>query len=127
VAEEHAALHPGQCARIYKDNQAVGWLGKLHPGIAKVTDVKSHAILFEIKLSAISTAKVPNFKVLSKFPAIRRDIAIIVDEGVNAFTIIDSISETASTALSEDTQVNVQLFDVYTGEGIAPDKKSLAL
>lgn len=127
TAEEHAALHPGQSARIYKDNQAVGWLGKLHPNIAKVTDVKSHAILFEIKLSAISTAKVPNFKVLSKFPAIRRDIAIIVDEAVSASAIIDSVSETASTALSEDTQVNVQLFDVYKGEGIAPDKKSLAL
>ncbi len=127
TAAEHAALHPGQSARIYKDNQAVGWIGKLHPSVAKVTDVKSHAILFEVKLSAISTAKVPKFKVLSKYPAIRRDIAIIVDEGVPASAIIDSISETASGALSEDTQVNVQLFDLYTGEGIAPDRKSLAL
>ena len=127
VAEKHSALHPGQSARIYKDNQAVGWMGTLHPSVAKSMDVKSTCILFELDFGAISAAKVPNFKILSKFPAIRRDIAIIVGEDVESSAIINCIRQTTQKTLSQESNVAVELFDVYIGEGVGAGKKSLAV
>ncbi len=127
AAEKHAALHPGQSARIYKDNQAVGWMGTLHPSVAKTMDVKSTCILFELDFGAISAAKVPNFKILSKFPAIRRDIAIIVGEDVESSAIINCIRQTTQKTLSQKSNVAVELFDVYIGEGVGAGKKSLAV
>ena len=127
VAEQHPALHPGQSARIYKDNQAVGWMGTLHPEVAKAFDVKSTSILFELDFDAVSAAKVPNFKILSKFPAIRRDIAIIVDDGVESSAIINTVRQTAERTLDTQSSVAVELFDVYVGEGVEAGKKSLAL
>jgi len=124
AAEQHPALHPGQSARIYKDNQAVGWMGTLHPTVAKAMDVKSTSILFEVEFAAISAAKVPNFKILSKFPAIRRDIAIIVGDDVESSAIINCIRQTAE---NEQSNVTVELFDVYIGEGVEAGKKSLAV
>lgn len=137
AAEQHPALHPGQSARIYKDNQAVGWLGTLHPEVAKAFDVKSTSILFELEFDAISAAKVPDFKILSKFPAIRRDIAIIVDDGVESSAIINTVRQTAERtldkqssdelSLNKGSSVEVELFDVYVGEGVEAGKKSLAV
>ena len=137
AAEQHPALHPGQTARIYKDNKAVGWIGTLHPNVAKSMDVKSTCILFELEAEAISAAKVPDFKVLSKFPAIRRDIAIIIDDEMNSSVIINSIRQTLKNqimlsdankkVLSEQSSIAVELFDVYIGEGIGEGKKSLAI
>lgn len=132
VAEEHSALHPGQSARIYKDNQAVGWMGTLHPSVAKAMDVKSTSILFEVEFAAISAAKVPNFKILSKFPAIRRDIAIIVDDDIESSAIIKCIRQTAVNALTQnngsgESNVSVELFDVYVGDSVGAGKKSLAV
>ncbi len=126
-AEQHPALHPGQSARIYIDNQAVGWMGTLHPEIAKAFDVKSTSILFEVEFGAVSAAKVPNFKILSKFPAIRRDIAIIVDDAVKSSAIINDIRQTAEKTLGSESTVAVELFDVYVGEGVEIGKKSLAV
>ncbi len=135
-AEQNPALHPGQSARIYKDNHPVGWMGTLHPRVAKALDVKSTSILFELEFDAISSAKVPNFKILSKFPAIRRDIAIIVDDEIESSAIINSIRRTAGETLSQKdkentdnagTNISVELFDVYIGEGVDAGKKSLAV
>jgi phenylalanyl-tRNA synthetase beta chain len=140
AAEQNPALHPGQSARIYKDNHPVGWMGTLHPNVAKAMDVKSTSILFELEFAAISSAKVPNFKILSKFPAIRRDIAIIVDDEMNSSAIINTIRQTAKTALAQnkasdqdaeqnmsESNVTVELFDVYVGDGVDAGKKSLAV
>ncbi len=137
AAEQHPALHPGQTARIYKDNKAVGWIGTLHPNVAKSMDVKSTCILFELEVEAISAAKVPDFKALSKFPAIRRDIAIIIDDEMNSSVIINSIRQTVKKSLmlrdgeknglSEQSSIAVELFDVYIGETIGEGKKSLAI
>ncbi|MCU7938669.1 MAG: phenylalanine--tRNA ligase subunit beta [gamma proteobacterium symbiont of Bathyaustriella thionipta] len=135
-AELNPALHPGQSARIYKDNQAVGWMGTLHPSVAKAMDVKSTCILFELEFDAISVAKVPEFKILSKFPAIRRDIAIIVDDETKSSAIINCIRQTAENELAQDkdslkenhqSNVTVELFDVYIGEGVEAGKRSLAV
>ncbi|MCU7835664.1 MAG: phenylalanine--tRNA ligase subunit beta [gamma proteobacterium symbiont of Taylorina sp.] len=142
IAEQHPALHPGQTARIYKNNQAVGWMGTLHPGVAKAMDVKSSCILFELEVEAISVSKVPDFEVLSKFPAIRRDIAIIVGDETNSSVIINSIRQTIKNKmtqknsdkiqsnqkiLTEQSSIIVELFDVYTGDAVGEGKKSLAI
>ncbi len=142
AAEQNPALHPGQSARIYKDNHPVGWMGTLHPSVAKAMDVKSTSILFELEFRAIAAAKVPNFKILSKFPAIRRDIAIIVDDEIESSAIINCIRQTAEDTLAQDSliqnkpsskeggsesQVTVELFDVYIGDGVDAGKKSLAV
>ncbi len=136
-AAQNPALHPGQSARIYKNNQPVGWMGTLHPSVAKAMDVKSTSILFEVEFDAVCSAKVPNFKILSKFPAIRRDIAIIVDDETESSAIINCIRQTAESTLAQnadssdgeasESSVTVELFDVYIGEGVEAGKKSLAV
>ena len=136
AAEQNPALHPGQSARIYKENHPVGWMGTLHPSVAKAMDVKSTSILFELEFDAISAAKVPKFKILSKFPAIRRDIAIIVDDETESSAIINCIRQTAENTLAKSalasqevdgSSVTVELFDVYIGNGVDTGKKSLAV
>ena len=127
IAEQHPALHPGQSARIYKDDRAMGWIGTLHPSVAKEMDVKSQSILFELEFKAISVAKVPEFEVLSKFPAIRRDIALIIGDETESSAIINSIRQTVKNELSQKSKVQVELFDVYIGEGVEAGKKSLAV
>ncbi|MFK5894576.1 MAG: phenylalanine--tRNA ligase subunit beta [Pseudomonadota bacterium] len=122
VSEKHPALHPGQSARIYKNQQAVGWLGTLHPSVAKQLQIKTQAIVFEVELDAISDALVPKFNLLSKFPAIRRDVAIIVEETIDSSAVINTIKQHAGKNLIE-----VLLFDVYTGTGVETGKKSLAI
>ncbi len=134
AAEQNPALHPGQSARIYKDNHPVGWMGTMHPSVAKAMDVRSTSILFELEFDAIAAAKVPNFEILSKFPAIRRDIAIIVDDETESSAIINSIRQTSEDTLAQadisndgGSKINVELFDVYIGDGVDEGKKSLAV
>jgi phenylalanyl-tRNA synthetase beta chain len=121
-SEKHPALHPGQSARIYKNDVAIGWLGSIHPNVAKQLQVKTRAIIFELELGLISQAKVPEFKILSKFPTIRRDIAIIVENSLESSEILSTIR-----GCSGNNLVEALLFDVYTGIGIDDDKKSLAI
>ncbi len=122
VSEVHPALHPGQSARVYKKGIAVGWLGTLHPKVLKKLQIKTQAIVFELDLELIKEAKIPSFKIMSKFPAIRRDIAIIVDSSIDSNDIINTIKHN-----SDQNLIEVLLFDVYTGEGVDDSKKSLAI
>ncbi len=122
VREKHPALHPGQSARIYKGNRAVGWIGALHPKLMKTLQIKSQAFVFEVELDTILEARLPQFEILSKYPAIRRDIAIIVDAHVETAQIIATIKEHMGENLIE-----VFLFDVYTGSTVDNNKKSLAI
>jgi len=122
VADKHPALHPGQTARVFKDDKAIGWIGTLHPSVAKQLQVKNQTILFEVELDEVLEASIPSFKVLSKFPAIRRDIAIIVDNQVPVEDIMTTIKQNAGQTLTD-----VLLFDQYTGAGIDVEKKSLAI
>lgn len=122
AAASHPALHPGQSARIERNGVAIGWLGTLHPQVAKKLDVEGDAYVFELSLSGLQTARVPVFREISKFPASRRDIAIVVDEAVSAQAIQDCIRQQGGGLLRE-----VRLFDVYRGKGVAEGQKSLAL
>jgi phenylalanyl-tRNA synthetase, beta subunit, non-spirochete bacterial len=120
-ADHHPALHPGQCARIDRGGSLVGWLGALHPALEEKLQLDGRVYLFELRLHAIQERGVPIFKALSKFPAIRRDIAVVVDETVSAQTVQDYIASAVPGVLRE-----LCLFDVYRGKGVEAGRKSLA-
>lgn len=123
VAEQHPALHPGQTARIYHDHQPCGWLGVLHPRLVQQLDLASAPVLFELSLDYMQTVKSKVlFSPLSKFPSIRRDLALLVDQALPADHLLKHID-----ALNEQRIVSVQLFDYYQGKGVPVGKKSLAI
>jgi phenylalanyl-tRNA synthetase beta chain len=119
---EHAALHPGQTAEIYRNDQYVGIMGSLHPIIVQNLDLQSPVFVFELLLERLEIAQLPRFNEISKFPEIRRDIAIFVDRSVPLQMIQDTIREKAGELLQD-----INLFDVYQGQHVGVDRKSLAL
>ncbi|MDJ0740586.1 MAG: phenylalanine--tRNA ligase subunit beta [Gammaproteobacteria bacterium] len=121
-AAEHAVLHPGQSARILRDGVPVGWIGLLHPAAQKALDLPGGVYLFEVDLVTLSTGGIPRFEALSKFPAIRRDFALVVDRDLPFQAVLDVVRDAAP-----DVVKDVQLFDVYTGNNIDSGLKSLAL
>jgi len=123
-AETHPALHPGQTAAIYhsRDGKLIGWLGTLHPAVEQTLGLNQRLFVFELALESLQEGRIPVFSPLSKYPAIRRDIAIVVDQDINASQIQQCIGRVASEKLQK-----VELFDVYVGEGIDSGRKSLAL
>ncbi len=121
--KQHPALHPGQSAAITRhDGELVGWIGATHPVVERELGLTGRALMFELRLSAIGLARLPRFHELSKYPAIRRDIAIVVDETVSSRAVHD-----CATGVAGELLRNLQLFDVYRGKGIDLGRKSLAL
>ena len=120
--EPHPVLHPGQSAAIFRQNHLVGWLGALHPSVEQALDLSQRVYVFEIEASALGEGSVPKFAPLSRYPSIRRDIALVVDEAISAAEVLDCIRLCGSEYLT-----NIELFDVYVGEGIDSGRKSLAL
>jgi phenylalanyl-tRNA synthetase beta chain len=121
VPAQHPALHPGQCADIMLAGRRVGVVGTLHPRWQQRFDLPRGAILFEIDLEPLLEVKVPVFEAIPKFPPIRRDIAVVVDETVAVQAMLDAMRAVAGSIVSE-----VALFDVYRGKGVPENKKSLA-
>jgi phenylalanyl-tRNA synthetase beta chain len=121
-ADTHPALHPGQTARITRKGQAVGTIGALHPAVGAAFGITAPLMLCEIELDALLQTALPVFTELSKFPEVRRDLAVVVDKSVIAAHLLGDVRKAAGTYLTELT-----LFDVYTGKGIDPKRKSLAL
>ena len=125
-ANKNDVLHPGQTAAIRdlaaKDQPIIGWVGALHPRLQKKLGLSQSVYLFEITMKNIEDGEIPTFKPLSKFPAIRRDLALVMDEAVTAQDLHNCIKDVAGEVLSQ-----FELFDVYRGEGIDFGRKSLAL
>ena len=122
-AVQHAALHPGQAAVISGHGEReAGIMGVLHPQVYKDINISKLPILFELMVEEINQAQLPRFREASKFPAIRRDLAIVVDEAISCAAVQRGIREAAGELLGE-----VRLFDLYKGKGIDSGKKSLAL
>ncbi|WP_148254070.1 phenylalanine--tRNA ligase subunit beta [Aidingimonas lacisalsi] len=119
---EHPALHPGQSARLVHEGTPVGWIGTLHPGKRAELGLKTDAILFEVSLSALTKGRVPSFHPLSRYPEVRRDLALLVDEALPVQALLDCLRDAAGEWLSE-----LRLFDVYHGQGVADGEKSVAL
>ena len=117
----HPTLHPGQSADIYRGNQYVGVMGALHPSVMQALDI-SNVFVFELLIDQLDAVCIPRYKEISKFPEIRRDIAILIDQTIPSELIRDTISEVAGELLKD-----VNVFDVYQGKGIVSTHKSIAL
>jgi len=122
AAAEHPVLHPGQTARITRQDEEIGWIGALHPGLAHEMGLPNGVICCELRLDALQKGYIPQFEAISKYPSIRRDIAIIVDVAITAHQVCACITKAAGEYLQ-----NLELFDVYSGKGIDSGRKSLAL
>lgn len=120
--ETHPALHPGQSARIYRGDTAIGWLGALNPEVAKRLDLAGFTFVFELTLADVTAARVPRFAPSSRFQANRRDLAVLVPEGVAAGELIEQVEAAAGELLQ-----NAFVFDIYRGAGIEAGRKSLAI
>ncbi|WP_101775063.1 phenylalanine--tRNA ligase subunit beta [Pasteurella oralis] len=122
IAKSYPALHPGQSAAIMLNGEEIGFIGTLHPNVAKQLGLNGKVVVFEILWSAIATRHVVQAKEISRFPANRRDLAVVVADDIAASDILDACRTVAGEKL---TQVN--LFDVYQGSGVAEGHKSLAI
>jgi phenylalanyl-tRNA synthetase beta chain len=121
-ADTLACLRPGRSARIYRGLKAVGWLGELHPQIVKAINLPSSAFLFELEIESAFYSKELKYNGISRFPSVRRDLAIVVDESVPLAVLQENVTVSASGLLSE-----LRVFDVYRGPGIETGRKSVAL
>ncbi len=121
-AASHPALHPGQAARLSLDGADLGWMGALHPGTVKALDLPQGALLFELRLEPLLQGKIPAFAPISRFPSVRRDLALVVDEQVSAAALLAGAREAAGSLLQE-----ARIFDIYRGPGIDSGRKSVAL
>ncbi|WP_444936269.1 phenylalanine--tRNA ligase subunit beta [Microbulbifer sp. JMSA004] len=122
VAGQHPALHPGQTAKIMRGDCEVGVIGALHPQLQKKLDLSKPAFVFELSLEAIGEGKTPAFRPLSKFPEVRRDLALLIDAEVPAASLVETAVEVAGETLTD-----LKIFDVYQGKGIDLNRKSVAL
>ena len=118
----HNALHPGQCAEIFIGDTLLGNIGAVHPKFEKSLGLNGRCFVFELEINALGLKKLPQAQEISKFPANRRDIAIVVDDDKVVGDILSCIENSSVNQL-----VGLNLFDVYRGKGIAQGKKSLAI
>jgi phenylalanyl-tRNA synthetase beta chain len=123
VADSNETLHPGQSAKILTETgKIVGWLGMLHPLLEQQLGFETPVFLFELAQDLLLQKQRASFKSLSKFPSVRRDLALLVKEEVNAGEIIGAI-EACNEALLQEAVI----FDVYRGKGVEEGFKSVAL
>ena len=120
-AAEYPASHPGRSARVLLDGIAIGWLGELHPQWQQQYGMPLPAVWFEVKLNALLQSAVPGVEDISRFPAVRRDIAVLVNEEIDVQTLLDVLNSQNAPYVAE-----LALFDVYRGKGVEEGKKSLA-
>jgi len=118
----HHALHPGQSAQIVKNGQVLGYMGALHPKLAKSMGLSIEVFLFELDLELLMDRSLPKLKAVSKFPSMSRDLALIVDKSLNVQSLIDTIHAEKSEILT-----NIGIFDIYQDTSIGEDKKSVAI
>ena len=119
---EIASLHPGQTAKITRNGVLVGYVGTLHPELERKLGLNGRTLIFELLLSEILVQKIPEACDISRFPANRRDLAIVVKEEVDAKKVLQLIEKVGGNYL-----IDLNLFDVYQGQGIEDGYKSLAI
>ncbi len=121
IAARHPALHPGQSARLECGGANAGWLGALHPKLARQLQIDGIVYLFELRVAGLMVPHLPPVREPSRFPHSRRDLAVVVSESVTAGALVDTIRAQGGELLQQIT-----LFDVYRGKGIPEDHKSMA-
>lgn len=115
-------LHPGRAARVTRDGHTVGYLGALHPRLAKALDLGPDVHVLELALEPLLGRRLPRVQPVPRFPAVRRDIAVDVPERVSWSQIEQTVRATLGTTLAE-----LRLFDRYSGKGVEAGRKSLAM
>ncbi|QKI88816.1 phenylalanine--tRNA ligase subunit beta [Thiomicrorhabdus xiamenensis] len=120
-ASSNPALHPGQAASLIKDGKEVGIMGQLHPQLVKTLGVSGSIFMFQIRQDAILTMEIPAAQAISKFPEVQRDLAFVVDQALPVQKLLDAID------VESDILQSIEIFDIYRGQGIEPDQKSIAL
>ena len=118
----HAALHPGQTARILLEGKQLGFIGLLHPLLEKKLGLDQPTFLVEIDQDSLLERALPRFQVLSRYPSMRRDIALIVGDEVQVADLVHTAQDAGGVLLQE-----VVVFDVYRGPGVEAGRKSVAL
>jgi phenylalanyl-tRNA synthetase beta chain len=122
AAKSHPLLHPGRAAEVTLDGQRVGWLGELHPRIAKELELPRAPVIFELDLAPLLHQAIPVAQPVAKLPVVRRDFAVVVDEALPAADLLDALAQAKPPRVLE-----LALFDLYRGPGLPPGKKSLAI
>jgi phenylalanyl-tRNA synthetase beta chain len=117
----HPALHPGQCARVSVEGKDIGWIGALHPALAQKYGLAKAPFLFEVDLNSLLKRPMPRYTGVARLPAVRRDIAVVVEEGVAVGEMLARVRAEKPSLVAD-----FSLFDVYQGQGIDVGKKSLA-
>jgi len=120
--DEHAALHPGQSAKIVKQGEIIGHFGAIHPKLQKSLDLNGPVYLFELCLNETVQGQVPSFSEVSKYPEVRRDLAILINKQVPFQNVEKTVKEHAG-----DDLVNLMVFDVYSGDNLGEGEQSLGL
>jgi phenylalanyl-tRNA synthetase beta chain len=116
------ALHPGQSAQIRLGGQPIGWIGLLHPQLEKALGVEQKVFLVTLDLEPLLDRTLPKFRSLSKFPSVRRDIALNVADSTPVAAILEVARQNAGEYLQD-----ILLFDVYRGPGLDAGRKSVAV
>jgi len=122
VASTHPALHPGQTAQVLRGQQCIGRLGRIHPEVQRKLGLSQPVFLAELELAGLGEAPLPRYQPLSRFPEVRRDLALLAPRELPAQVVLDAVREAAGALLKE-----LRLFDLYEGDGIDIQRKSLAL
>ena len=115
-------LHDGQTAEILLGEEVVGVMGRLHPSTAKTLNLPEQTLVAELELASVAGRALPDYEEISKFPEVRRDIAVIVNRETPSAAVLDTAMASAGAALAD-----ARIFDVYEGDGVAENKKSLAI
>lgn len=118
----HPALRPGRSARIVLEAETIGWIGSIHPELQRRLELRRPVQLFSLQLLPATAAEIPDYRGYAKFPSVRRDIAVVVPAEIAAADLISTARSAAGELLQD-----VVIFDVYTGRGIEPGRKSIAL
>ena len=121
-ADSLPCLRPGRAARIFRGTTPIGWLGELHPELLKSLNLTNTVFLFELEVKSAFISNSLPFRKISRFPSVRRDLAVVVDESVTLAVLRENVSVSASDLLSE-----LRVFDVYRGPGVDFGRKSIAL
>ncbi|WP_140718784.1 phenylalanine--tRNA ligase subunit beta [Pseudomonas sp. Hp2] len=114
--------HPGRSADVYRDGERIGWIGQLHPRLARALDLDMDVFGFELEFEALARRALPRAAELSRYPSVRRDLAFLVPEAVDWSALEATVRGAVGPLLRE-----VQLFDRYVGTGVEPGFKSLAM
>ena len=121
-AGTNEVLHPGRSARVLIAGTTAGWIGELHPRLVRAYELATAPVVFEIDQGAVHRIGLPLARPVPRFPVVRRDLAVVVDDSVSAQRLLDTLNAARPAFVDR-----IAIFDVYRGPGVGPGKKSLAI